>query len=123
VNTSEDFKPHTNIFVVRTPGDATEFKFPEALLDTASPYTIFPENTLRCNNFLPTGIDKTIKVGGETLSTYKYALYASLKSHDSARFLTVLGWERDYILVGRDLMRFYRIEINFPSRKVQIYLS
>jgi hypothetical protein len=120
VNTNENFRPFANISVLPKEGGQMQFEFKSALLDTGSPFTIFPEEKLEEYEFVPTG-KKQLGIAGEILKLRQYRLKASLTASSPFYLLTALGWERSYALIGTDLMKFYRIEINFPFQKVNIY--
>jgi predicted aspartyl protease len=85
----------------------------KALLDTGACYTHVPLRFLRRIRVRVAGRAKSfIGFGGEKKST-PYVISVRL---DEQSFETeVWSWDKDFVLVGRDLMNRYHIELDGPN--------
>jgi predicted aspartyl protease len=89
-----------------------------AVLDTGAPYTIVPMDSLRRCNVMPVSQERVLKVAGEEFRSRQCPIIVKFFGVEQRG--NVFYWERDYALLGRDLLQYYRLEFNGPSRVVRV---
>lgn len=90
----------------------------QALLDTGSDFTIFPIKELAAIDLKPIGENKLLQ--GVSYATVRPFL-AYLVVNDKQFPISVLGWNHNMSILGRDVLNMWRVDFDAPSSLFTIH--
>lgn len=101
---------------VQNPLDDSKKLMCEALLDTGSDISYFPVWLLNAKlDIMPSGGPEEVEgIGGVT--TY-YVYLASITINSEKLNKKVLGWEKEFALIGRDILNLLCVEFDGPHEE------
>jgi predicted aspartyl protease len=107
---------------IQNPLDESKKLMCEALLDTGSDISYFPEWLLTTKlNIVPSGGPVEVEgIGGQN-TYFVYLAFVTINSKSLTK--KVLGWEKEFALVGCDILNTFCIEFNGPYEEFRFITS
>ncbi len=90
-----------------------------SLLDTGSPVTLVPLSCLQAIKAPKTGFTDFLGFGNETAREYVY-YWVKIEIAGRSHYVEVAAWPDDFVLLGRDVINLYIIELNGPGKTFTI---
>jgi Retroviral aspartyl protease len=86
-------------------------------IDTGAEVTLVPSKLLNVIGVHACGKNSLYGIGGQSYA-YKYFVCLSMASHEYNFHSSVYGWEKDFAIIGRDLLGQLRVVIDGPQGHV-----
>jgi predicted aspartyl protease len=101
------------------PQGATD-KVVNSLLDTGSHVTFVPLSYLQAIKAPKTGFTDSLCFGNERARQYVY-YHVKIEIAGRSNYVDVAAWSDEFVLLGRDVINLYVIELNGPDKTFTIF--